>query len=59
MKSVQCQILPRETNKLLIDIRRDFIIDDAVKEAGKKKFDPRKPLQVLYMYNEYIFIMKK
>jgi len=34
--------------ELSIDIRRDNLLKDALKEAKKKKFDPMKSLMVIY-----------
>ena len=33
---------------LPIEVRRDFVLLDALREARKKKFDPRKYLKVSY-----------
>ena len=33
-------------NNLSLDIRRDFIVQDAMREARKKKFDPFKTVKV-------------
>lgn len=35
-KSVQSQVSSRETDRLLNDVRRNFVINDAMKEARKK-----------------------
>ena len=32
---------------LTIEVRRDFVLNDAIKEAGKKKFDATKKLKVI------------
>lgn len=31
---------------LCIDVRRDYLLTDALREARKKKFDPIKPIKV-------------
>ena len=36
-------------NVLSVDVRRDFVLVDALREAHKKKFDPRKYMKVQYV----------
>ena len=33
--------------KLLLEFRRDFVLDDALRHASKPKFDPKKQLKVV------------
>ena len=46
IRLLQHQVIASE-EILCIDVRRDFLLTDALREARKKKFDPRKPIKVL------------
>lgn len=46
IRLLQRQVMASE-EILCIDVRRDYLLTDALREARKKKFDPRKPIKVL------------
>lgn len=37
---------PDEDRRLLLEFRREFVLEDALRHAGKKKFDPEKTVKV-------------
>ena len=41
-------VSPSEDRKLLLEFRRDFILEDAFRQASKAKFNPQKTLKVAY-----------
>lgn len=43
-------ITPSEDRKMLLEFRRDFILEDALRQASKKKFNPQKTLKVHVHY---------
>ena len=40
-------LIPSEDQKLLLEFRRDHVLEDALRHARKKKFCPQKSLKVL------------
>ena len=46
IRLLQRQVMASEET-LCIDVRREYLLTDALCEARKKKFDPRKPIKVL------------
>ena len=48
LRSMLRQVDKQQT--LSLDIRRDFIIEDAMREAKKKKFDPHKNVKVIIYF---------
>ena len=47
--------MPPAGSPVIIDVRRDFILVDALKEAKKAKFNPRQPLSVCIL--KYYFVV--
>ena len=42
-----------ETKRMILEFRREFVIDDALCHAAKKKFSPQKALKVIILvHNE-------
>ncbi len=46
VSSLRQKMLSNDELLLPIEVRRDFVLLDALREARKKKFDPRKYLKV-------------
>ena len=43
--------------RTIIDVRRDFVLKDAIREAKKKKFDPSKLLRVCLCIYVVLFML--
>ena len=41
-----------DSEVLCLTVRRDFLLQDAIKEAKKKKFSPAKKLKVIMVFIE-------
>ena len=41
-------LAPSEEQKLLLEFRRDHVLEDALRHARKKKFSPEKSLKVIF-----------
>ena len=48
VRVMQSALMGSVEHRLVLDVRRDFIIKDALKEADKEKFDPKKFVKVNY-----------
>ena len=51
IEELQCKyevdlMTPSEDMRLLLEFRRDFILEDALRQASKTKFNPQKTLKV-------------
>ena len=54
MKTLESEMIVLQRNvvkdELLIEVRRSNILEDALRECRKKKFDPAKTLKVILPY---------
>ena len=41
-----------DDNPMCIEVRRDYILIDGLKEVRKKKFDPKRQLKVKYKFQQ-------
>ena len=58
IRLLQRQVMASEET-LCIDVRCDYVLTDALREARKKKFDPRKPIKVLIIVTGFGKTLRK
>ena len=46
IRSLQHKVMGPDDSVMCLEVRRDCLLVDSLKEARKKKFDPKKPLKV-------------
>ena len=52
IRDLQKKFMNSDDNPMCIEVRRDYILMDGLKEARKKKFDPKRQLKVKYKFQQ-------